>query len=112
MEPLDRGSPGSRLDCRYPAVCPSWKGIRKGLWHYFGHDIATDLDAKPVALQQFSRVGRRGLEPRTYGLKAFPITLHITEYQAIATDSDAPRPSQNHPGPSRRGHRPEHERAM
>ena len=54
----------------------------------------------------------RGLEPRTYGLKAFPITPQGTEYQAIATDSGPPGPSQNHPGPSRKGHHPEHERAM
>ena len=65
-----------------------------------------------VALQQLSRVGRRGLEPRTYGLKAFPITPKTTEYQAIAMDSDPPGPSQNHPGPSRKGQRTEHERAM
>ncbi len=57
-------------------------------------------------------VGRRGLEPRTYGLKAFPITPHTAEYQVIATDSGSPLRSQNHPGPSRKGHHPEHERAM
>ena len=58
------------------------------------------------------RVGRRGLEPRTYGLKAFPITPQEAEYQAIAMDFGALRPSQYHPGPSRKGHRPGHERAM
>jgi hypothetical protein len=57
-------------------------------------------------------VGRRGLEPRTYGLKAFPITPLGAEYQAIATDFGTSGPSQNHPGPSRKGQRTEHERAM
>jgi hypothetical protein len=66
----------------------------------------------PIALQQVSRVGRRGLEPRTYGLKAFPITPQRAEYQAIAMDFGPSRPSQKHPGPSRKGHCPEHERAM
>jgi hypothetical protein len=33
-----------------------------------------------VVLHHVSRVGRRGLEPRTYGLKAFPITPQTTEY--------------------------------
>ena len=58
------------------------------------------------------RVGRRGLEPRTYGTKAFPTALQKAEYQAIATDSDSPRPSQKRPDPSRKGQHPEHERAM
>ena len=53
----------------------------------------------PVQRNDF-RVGRRGLEPLTYGLKAFPITPQTTGYQAIATDSGPPGLSQNHPGPS------------
>ena len=44
--------------------------------------------------RDFTQVGRRGLEPRTYGLKTFPIAPQATEYQAIATDPGAPGPSQ------------------
>lgn len=59
----------------------------------------------------FQGVGRRGREPRTYGLEAFPITPQQSEYQAIATDPDPPRPSRNHPGSLRRGHCSAHTRA-
>lgn len=34
-------------------------------------------EPKSVALQQVSRVGRRGLEPRTYGLKVRSSTIEL-----------------------------------
>ena len=48
-------------------------------------------ELKSVALQQVSKVGRPGLEPGTYGLKAFPITPQKAEYQVIATNSSPPQ---------------------
>jgi len=56
--------------------------------------------------RDLTRVGRRGLEPRTYGLKAFPITPQKAKYQTIATGfqptqtiPEAPRPVKKGPPP-------------
>jgi hypothetical protein len=120
---LDEGPHENRAhrdcNCRRKAHTGSPRNTREVRLGLFlglnGHFLLAEwemLGPKVVDYQHFSEVGRRGLEPRTYGLKAFAITPHTAEYQAIATDSDSPRPSQNHPRPSRKGHRPEHERAM
>ena len=70
---LDSRNPGGRPDRRDAALCATRKGLWKGLWPEISHVRAIHVNAKLVAPQQVSRVGRRGLEPRTYGLKAHPL---------------------------------------
>ena len=58
-------------------------------------------EPKSVALQRVSRVGRRGLEPRTYGLKAFEPSQWASVKYSVTKHFNA---TETHAGPH--GHPP------
>ena len=70
---------GFHMGCRLIIRRLKKKGPKKGPNYRFANGRFLFVAPKYVALQQVSGVGRRGLEPRTYGLKAFPIAPQTTE---------------------------------
>ena len=64
----------------YPESAPdaSRKGRKKGRKGLKWRLTKSLTNPKPVALQRFSAVGRRGLEPRTYGLKECQSPSHLS----------------------------------
>jgi len=82
----------------YPESAPdaSRKGRKKGRKGLKWRLTKSLTNPKPVALQRFSAVGRRGLEPRTYGLKACDPSPKVSVKSNVTKHFYA---TETHPGP-------------